>query len=298
MTIIQHPSAKLTTPESAIRDFLSELRSANKSPRTLTTYRCELEAFRSYFPYDPSEITVETVRGYYDTFSQLAPATRAKKQAAVSSFLGWCFRNDLIESDPSQKIMKTKVDAPMPRGVKPEDVEKVLKKIPKERARDRLLFGLIYSTGLRASEALGIHVEDVDLSLDDEHILIHGKGGHTRRVLLQDRKLLKRLKAYLNETGYEHGPLFRALYNGSGDELCYQAAYELWNRYCKRAGVSIKLHQLRHTHATQLVNQGVNLEIVRRRLGHKNMQTTLRYAELSDKVADDEIRKWSRRNRQ
>jgi integrase/recombinase XerD len=54
------------------------------------------------------------------------------------------------------------------------------------------------------------------------------------------------------------------------------------------------LHQLRHSHATELINGGVSLPTIRKRLGHKNLQTTLRYAEQSDQTADAELRKWQR----
>jgi len=63
---------------------------------------------------------------------------------------------------------------------------------------------------------------------------------------------------------------------------------------CAQAGVDCTLHQLRHTHATELVNDGVSLATIRKRLGHKNLQTTLRYAEQSDQAADAELRQWRR----
>ena len=71
--------------------------------------------------------------------------------------------------------------------------------------------------------------------------------------------------------------------------------HEHWVRYCAAAGVDATLHQLRHTHATELVNAGVSLATIRKRLGHRNLQTTLRYAEQSDAVADAELRAWRRR---
>jgi hypothetical protein len=77
--------------------------------------------------------------------------------------------------------------------------------------------------------------------------------------------------------------------------LRYQSAHEHWVRYCATAGVDATLHQLRHTHATELANAGVSLATIRKRLGHRNLQTTLRYAEQSDAVADAELRAWRRR---
>ncbi|MDP9313217.1 MAG: tyrosine-type recombinase/integrase [Chloroflexota bacterium] len=67
-----------------------------------------------------------------------------------------------------------------------------------------------------------------------------------------------------------------------------------WAQYCAHAGVACTLHQLRHTYATELVNAGVSLATIRKRLGHQNVQTTLRYAEQSDATADTEVRAWRR----
>jgi integrase/recombinase XerD len=137
-------------------------------------------------------------------------------------------------------------------------------------------------------------VEDLVLTPDDERLHIVGKGGKPRTVLLDDPRLVRQVRAYLKETGYRHGPLFRAAKNGRGGSLRYQSVQERWKYYCEQAGVCCTLHQLRHTHATELVNAGVSLATIRKRLGHKNLQTTLRYAEQSDAAADVEIRAWRR----
>ncbi len=137
--------------------------------------------------------------------------------------------------------------------------------------------------------------EDIDLSLDNEHLTIVGKGGKRRTLLLDDPRLVQQIRAYLTRPGYKHGPLFRAEKNGRGGPLRYQSMQERWDHYCTRSGVVCTLHQLRHTHATELINGGVSLPTIRKRLGHKNVQTTVRYAEQTDKTADAEGRVWRRR---
>ncbi|WP_281032674.1 tyrosine-type recombinase/integrase [Nocardia araoensis] len=77
--------------------------------------------------------------------------------------------------------------------------------------------------------------------------------------------------------------------------MSYSAAYHRWQRYCAAVGVGIDIHQLRHTHATELINGGVSIEVVRRRLGHASTETTQVYALLADRVADHEIRAARRR---
>ncbi|WP_324189957.1 tyrosine-type recombinase/integrase [Nocardia farcinica] len=72
--------------------------------------------------------------------------------------------------------------------------------------------------------------------------------------------------------------------------MSYSAAHHGWSRYCAAAGVDIDIHQLRHSHATELITAGVSIEVVRKRLGHASTETTQVYALLADQVADNEIR--------
>jgi integrase/recombinase XerD len=176
-----------------------------------------------------------------------------------------------------------------------EHIEAVLRAIPTTRDRDRLLFLLLYTTGMRVGEALTIDVDDLDLSRDDEHVTVWGKGGRRRTVLLDDPVLVALLRRYLKVRGYRHGPLFRAEKNYIGGPLRYASAQQLWAKYREKAKVTATIHQLRHVHATELVNAGVSLETIRRRLGHANAQTVLRYADQRDTTADAEIRTWRRR---
>jgi integrase len=115
-------------------------------------------------------------------------------------------------------------------------------------------------------------------------------------VLLDDPGLVSQLRAYLKQRRYQHGPLFRAAKNGRGGPLRYQSIQERWRQYCQQAGITCTLHQLRHSHATDLVNGGVSPATIRKRLGHRHLQTTLRYAEQSEATADSELRAWRRRH--
>jgi integrase/recombinase XerC/integrase/recombinase XerD len=126
-------------------------------------------------------------------------------------------------------------------------------------------------------------------------VRIHGKGGTVHTVLLDDRGHVALLKMYLERTKYKSGALFRASINGSGGPLSYDAAQHRWTRYCAAAGVDLDIHQLRHAHATELINAGVSIEAARRRLGHASTETTQLYTLLDDKVADDETRAARRR---
>lgn len=290
------PSSTLV---ETIQNFLAELRHANRSAHTLRAYATDLQEFTHFYSGTLHHIDTQVLREFFNQHTHLSPASRSRKQASIASFLKWLYLHEIIDLNPMQRMQRVKLETPAPKGVPRQQVEQVLAVIPRSCPRDALLFRLIFETGVRVSEALNIHVEEVDLTLDDERIQVLGKGQRQRTLLLDDPILVQQLKKYLKQTSYTYGPLFRAQKNGNGGPLRYQSAQELWAKYCTQAGIHCTLHQLRHTHATELLNDGVSLATIRKRLGHKSLQSTLRYAQQSDATADAELRsRRRRRNRQ
>ena len=130
MTIVEHPRARASELEQAVSEFLAELDHANRSRHKIRAYRADLEVFRRYHRGGLDSVTTEVLRRYFATLSDLTPATRARKQAAPASSLGWCHRNDLISSDPMAKVERVRQPPPQPRGVDAERLERVLRSIP------------------------------------------------------------------------------------------------------------------------------------------------------------------------
>jgi site-specific recombinase XerD len=292
------PSQELgrtTDLQVAIEAFLKELWMANRSEHTLRAYRTDLGQLAAFHLEPISTLDADLLRTFFNSFAHLTPATRSRKQASLSSFLKWAVQQELIDHNPVDRITRVQPDPPAPRPVSRQEAEAVLNSVPTSRLRDRLLFTLLFETGMRIGEALALYVDDLDLTPDDERMTVLGKGKRRRTILLDDPALVNLLKRYLRKHRYQHGPLFRAHKNSRGGPISYQAAQQLWAKYCKQVGVTCSLHQLRHAHATELINDGVSLATIRKRLGHKNMQTTLRYAEQSDEVADAELRARRRR---
>src|SRR5205807_975673 len=285
-----HTSNEEQSLESLVTIFLADLAHANHAPQTCRAYVADLTQLCAFHQGPIQTITADVLRAFFEIHAHLRPATRARKQAAVARFLTWAEQQELLDRNPMRKIDRVKLDPPQPRGVERSQIERILTAIPAECLRDRLFFRLLSETGLRVSEGLSLYVEDIDLSLDNEHLTVVGKGGKRRTVLLDDPRLMQQLRAYLKRMGYKHGPLFRAEKNGRGGPLRYQSMQERWDRYCSQAGVTCTIHQLRHSHATELITGGVGLPTIRRRLGHKNLQTTLRYAEQMDTTTDTELR--------
>lgn len=266
---------------SLVVAFLADLAHANHSSHTLRAYAADLAQLYAFHQGPVCTVTVEILRTFFEMHAHLRPATSARKQAAVARFLTWAEQQELLDNNPMRKIDQAKPDPPQPHGVERDQIERIIKAIPAEHLRDRLFFRLLLETGLRVSEGLSLYMEDLDLSLDNEHLTVVGKGGKRRTILLDDSRLVQQL---------------RAEKNGRGGPLHYQSMQERWDHYCSQTGVACTLHQLRHSHATKLINGGVSLPTVHKRLGHRNLQTTLRYTEQADETADAEIRQWCRRH--
>jgi integrase/recombinase XerD len=216
-------SASATTLESWVNSFLTDLKQANYSPHTLRAYAADLHQMAAFYAGPLEAIRVEDLRAFLETFAHLKPATRARKQAALNSFFTWAYRQELIPANPMARIDPVRREEPAIRALTRAEIEQVLAVIPRRQRRDRLLFRLLFETGLRVGEALKLYLEDLDLTEDDEHVHVVGKGRRRRTVLLDDRKLVRELRAYLKQTGYKHGPLFRAHKNGRDGPLRYQS---------------------------------------------------------------------------
>ena len=286
-------TAREPTPLShLLDDFLTDLENAGRSRHTVVNYRCDLRRLLDFTPGGLHAISPVHLRRFFRSLADKALATRARIQSSVNAFLTWCFRHDLIPANPMQKLERVSVPEAFPRPIDPRLIRKLLGAIPRANLRDRLLFTLIAETGLRISEALGIYHEDLVLTPDDEQIVVRGKGGRTRTVMLYAApESLKLLRRYLRQAGITSGALFRGHPGSSGSArpIHYRTAHKAWNRYCAKAGAKANIHALRHSFATRLINEGVSLGVVRKLLGHRNMQSTLRYAEVSDATVKSEL---------
>jgi len=291
------PGDALKPLQAVVEDFLVDLAQANRPRHTQRAYASDLRQFAHWHPGPLATISARCLREFFASLAHLSVGTRARKQASLSTFFHWAGRQGLLPSNPMAYIERIKPDPPRQRGIDRATVEMVITSIPAMQRRDRLLFRLLLETGIRVGEALNLYVEDIDLTVDDERIEVRGKGQSRRTVLLDDPALVQELRTYLKHTRYQHGPVFRASKNGRGGPLRYQSVQERWANYCAQIGLQCPLHHLRHIHATELVNGGVSLATIRKRLGHKHVHTTLRYAEQADTTADAELRRW-RRQRQ
>ncbi|MNX87845.1 Tyrosine recombinase XerC [compost metagenome] len=277
-----------------ISDFLADLRGAGKSPETLRGYGSNLQAFAAFYKGEIGAISVSVVREYLRILEGRTPATIARHRAALSAFLRWCVQADLLLANPVERLPKIKLPQAQPRAMPAGEVQAVLKGIKDKR--DRLIFHLMADTGARVSEILSLRMERIRLPAQE--ITIVGKGGRERTLYLIQRESYGMLRRYLRaqcwlagdgETITGRGLLFRpdeAKRRGghAGAPIHYSVIQKAWQHYSREAGVHATIHQLRHTYATRLINEGKPVEVIQKILGHRNLQTTQRYAVVSDET--------------
>jgi len=280
-----------------VKDFLRDSESAGRSRHTIKNYRSDLLRFCRFVEQKDQALSPSLLRDYLSSFEGKAVTTRARHFAALRSFFDWCYRHDLTPANPMDKFDPPRTPVALPRPIPKADYDRLMRVIGRAEPRERVLFTLMAETGLRIEEGLSVYVEDVTLSPGQEGLRIRGKGGVQRDVPLPfEFKCLNLLRRYLREEGLTAGPVFRTGKEGNR-RMTYGAALYQWGRICKKAGVDCEIHQLRHSAATQMLNEGVGIGTVRRLLGHKNLQTTQRYAALEDATVRKELEGWARKRR-
>jgi integrase/recombinase XerD len=215
------------------------------------------------------------------------PSTRARKTAALRSFYREAVQNKLVASDPTKSLAGARLEARLPRILAVEEVERMLS-LPKADPlglRDRALLETLYGAGLRASEALTLRLQDIDL--DVGFVRTVGKG-EKERVVPLGRMAVEALRAY-NERGRRYlggaGRLKAPEYflNDRGRRLSRQGLHLIIKRYAHAAGLpdDVSAHTLRHSFATHLLEGGADLRAVQEMLGHADLSTTQIYTHVS-----------------
>jgi integrase/recombinase XerD len=282
----------------AIEVFVASLRQRSVPVNTVKSYAHDLRLFVQVVPADLSAVTPEAIEAFLAGNGHLSPATRRRRYSTLCTFYRWLIRHEIVEVNPMERLDSTEQVQREPRPLKPETVTKILQAIPASNLRDRTLFTLLYETGIRVGEALSLLATEVDLSTDDEKIRVFGKGQRERTVMLTAApESIRLLRRHLKQSRITSGSVFRGdpRYGGSPLPLEYSVVHYAWQKYCKAAGVEATIHQLRHTRASQLLQAGVPVTTVRKQLGHRNIQSTLLYAEVDQATIKQDLQHYQRR---
>jgi integrase/recombinase XerD len=299
-TIAPLPNAR--PYEHLVLDFLAYLEfERGLSRNTLEAYRSDLLQFGRFLEARGAEAVQASAADVSDFLAELAegngrppssPATIHRKAACLRSFYRHLRREGLRDSDPTASISGPRRGRRLPKVLNRGEVTKLLAQ-PKGTAptalRDRALLELMYACGLRASEAIGIEVADLDM----EEAVLRARGkGSKERVVPVGRVALEAVRIYL-ERGrpalVNDGIVSKVFVNFRGEALTRQGLYKIVRRHAATAGLAERMspHTLRHTFATHLLAGGCDLRSVQEMLGHADVATTQLYTHLSSERLKD-----------
>lgn len=276
-------------------DFLRELEvQRNSSAHTIRAYRRELERLRAALAGDdpsadvdwPSVTTDDLRRFLADRSDQVGRRSLGRTVSVVRSFFSHLRRMGLSENNPASGIGVPKFPKTLPRYLSEGDLENVLadRDVTDEAAaRDLALLELLYGSGLRASEAVGLDWKDV--SLDERRVHVRAGKGNKDRIVPVSRaakQALQSLAAVQTTAGTNRGgnrPIFR---NQRGSRLAVRSVGRIVNAAMERAGLPpMNPHALRHSCATHLLDDGADLRSIQDLLGHASLTTTQKYTHVS-----------------
>ena len=262
---------------------------------TLSSYRRDLARYvdnlRGRGIHRLSEATEEDVAGFLAALRKgdeqhppLRASSAARAVVAVRGLHRFAVREGVVESDAAHAVRPPTPPRRLPKALSVDDVQALLEAASIEDSprglRDRALLEVLYGTGARISEAVGLAVDDLDLT--DGTALLHGKGGKDRLVPV-GQYARAAIDAYLvrgRPTLAAAGRGTPALFvNHRGGRLSRQSAWMVLRHAAERAGITVDVspHTLRHSFATHLLDGGADVRVVQELLGHASVTTTQIY---------------------
>jgi integrase/recombinase XerD len=261
------------------------------SGNTLAAYRRDMEGLARWLVPRGSRLDAasreELLRYLQERTAQGArPRSTARLRSTMRRFYRYLVREHVRDDDPSARIDAPRLGRPLPDTLTEAEVEVLLAQPDTgERLglRDRAMLELLYATGLRVSELVGLTLSQ--LSLTQGLVRVMGKGSKERLVPLGEEALAW-TERYLAQsrpalvTGQPSEALFVSL---RGDAMTRQTFWHVIRRHARAAGITKKLspHTLRHAFATHLLNHGADLRVVQLLLGHSSLSTTQIYTHVA-----------------
>ena len=302
MATIEQPVSE-RRHEHLMLDFLAYLEfERGLSRNTLEAYRGDLLQFGRFLEERGRSAVDADTADVGDFLTRLAtgdaqhrpasPATIHRKSACLRSFYRHLRREGLRDSDPTAGLSAPRRNRKLPHVLTRGEIDRLLSQprgTDPHALRDRALLELMYACGLRASEAIGLELGDVDF---EERVLRARGKGSKERIVPIGQAALRALRAYV-ERGrpglVKHGAETHLFVNFRGGSLTRQGLYKIVRRHATSAGLADRMspHTLRHTFATHLLAGGCDLRSVQEMLGHADVSTTQLYTHLSSERLKD-----------
>jgi integrase/recombinase XerC len=279
-----------------IGDFLDYLTyERNVSGNTVTAYRNDLESFtgflcNDYFTMARDQLDLRrvdhlAVRAYLAHLARrkLSRSSIARHLSAMRSFFKYLMREAVVDANPARTVATPKREKHLPSVMQPSDVALLIEQPDVSTPlglRDRAFLELLYASGLRIAELVGIDIDDVELRA--RLVKVRGKGAK-ERIVPFGSKAEEAVRAWL--AAREAPPEEEALFvNYRGERITARSVRRLFDGYVRdaalRAGISP--HTMRHSFATHLLNAGADLRAIQELLGHASLSTTQKYTHLND----------------
>ena len=260
--------------------------------QTIQDYKEDFLQFQRYYP-DKKELTDLNKNdlnefSYDQALNGLSPATIARRIATIKNFYMFLESDNLAKGIISEEITIPKKDKTLPQVLSEEEINQLLNApdLASEKGiRDYAVLEILYSCGLRVSEAANLQINQINEQ--EEIINILGKGKKERIVPIR-KPALKAVKTYINEVRNKHLVIDnKAVFIGkNGKRMSRQALYNIVVNNAKLAGIQKEIHPhtLRHSFATHLLDNGADLRVVQELLGHTNIGTTQIYTHVTTKT--------------
>ena len=278
----------------AIGMLEADLGRRDAAPRTIRAYRVDVEGLARWADTQgltPEAVGPREIRRYVAHLSELgaAPSTSARKLAALRALFASQREHGRIAQNPAELVSTPRRGSHLPRVLSARDAARLLDGIPAGGAleiRDRAMFELAYSCGLRAEELISVAVGDIDH--DGEQVRVEGKGRKTRFVPVGEpamaavRLYLERARPALAaaaDPGLGGGPPANLFLSRTGRRLGTSDVRRRLRAWTQRTGVGrgASPHSLRHSFATHLLDGGADLRSIQEMLGHASVSSTQIY---------------------
>lgn len=275
--------------EEWVSAFLVHLQNKNFSPHTVKSYRADLHEFLLFFKQrkqdDLRHFTSANIRSFLaalQTKNDPARNTVLRKIASLRSFAAFLLTQGKLERNPFKLLPAPKREKILPKFLSEQETDRLLETAANSKhfaARDKALFELMYSSGLRRSEVTGLNIKDVDYF--NGIVKVFGKGAKERLVPVTDAAL-DALKIYLacRKNPQPDDALFL---NKNGKRLTGDGLAYIFKNTAIASHLARKVtpHSLRHSFAAHLLNNGCDLRSLQEMLGHKSLSATQVYTHVS-----------------
>lgn len=275
--------------------YLTEEKHAQKN--TLNSYARDLNQFQTWLMAngitDLKKVKKETVNEYLQYMSGKgnSPATVTRSTASIRSFYNYMLREGRVKTNPAKAVTSQKVERKYPEILTNREVELFLEQpkcVDEKGFRDHAMLELLYATGIRVSELIGLNVEDVNLTVGFIRCTTHGK----ERIIPLYTAAVKALREYMEKirpriiVDENQQALF---VNMSGERMSRQGFWKIIKYYQEKAEINkdITPHTLRHSFAVHLLENGADLRSIQEMLGHADISSTQIYTHVIQKQLKD-----------